>query len=113
MNLALLGGCRVGVDRGEAGAPEVVGGQDVPASVEDEGGRAGYGVEEAPYRGPDALLGRSAAWRAGGAGAAQEVDQVDAFGFVELQRLRDAFDDTLRYPAGERHNEANMAGIDR
>ena len=95
-NRALLGGRdRVGVDRGEQGAPEVVGGQDVPASAEDERGCAGHRVEDALHRGPDALLGRSAAWRTGRAGAAQQVEQVDPLGLVELQRLRDAVDDAL------------------
>src|SRR6266568_3577028 len=55
---------RVGVDRREKRIPEVVGGQDVQASVEHERGRAAHRVQDALHRGPDALRGRcSELWR--------------------------------------------------
>jgi hypothetical protein len=54
--------------------PEVVGGQDVQASVEHERGRAVHRVEDALHRGPDPLPSRAAARWTGGASGAEEVD---------------------------------------
>ncbi len=66
-----------------------------PPPAEDERGRAAHRVEDALHRGQHALLGGPTAWRTGRAGAAQEVQQVDSFGLVELQRLCDALDDAF------------------
>jgi hypothetical protein len=53
-------------------------------------------VVEAPHAGgPDALSGRPAAWRAGRASGADQVEQVRPLGVVELQGLRDGVDDAL------------------
>ena len=97
VNRARFVGCRRVGERGrEQGAAERVGGDDVEASVAHEGRCAGHGVEEALHAGPDLLLARSAA--AGGrgvVGGAGEVEQVGAFGFVELQGAGDGFEDAV------------------
>jgi hypothetical protein len=62
---------RVGVDRREQRQPEVVGGQEVQASIEHESGRADHRVQDALDRGPDALSGRPAARPAGRASGAE------------------------------------------
>jgi hypothetical protein len=46
---------RVGVDRREQGIPQLVGGDDIEACVEQEGGRADHALEDALHRGPDPL----------------------------------------------------------
>jgi hypothetical protein len=82
----------------------VVGGEDVEAVVTHEGGRAGDGVEDVLHAGTDALPGRGPAPRGGGRlRGAGEVQQVRAFGGVELQsagqRLQHGFGDALHVAA--------------
>ncbi len=91
---------RVGVDRREQRESEVVGGQDVQASVEHERGRAAHRVQDALHRGPDALRGRPAARRTGRGSGADQVEQMRPLGLIELQCVRDAVDDALRDAGG-------------
>ena len=84
----------------------MVGGQDVEALVAHERGGAGDRVESPLDLGPDALLGSAPTrprrhWVRG----AGEVEQVSAFGVVELerpsQRLQHAFGDAIHISALE------------
>ena len=88
---------RVGERRCEQGAAERVGGDDVEASVAHDGRGAGHGVEEALHAraGPAARLGRRRRRGRGVVGGAGEVEQVGAFGFVELQGAGDGFEDAV------------------
>src|ERR671911_2199107 len=62
---------RVGVHRRVERGPELVGSQDVEASVEHERGRADHRVQHALNRRPDPLRGWPAARRTGGARGAE------------------------------------------
>jgi hypothetical protein len=75
---------RVGVHRSVERGPELVGGQDVEASVEHERGSADHRVQHPMDRGPDPLRGGPAPRRAGGARGAEQVEQVRPLGVVEL-----------------------------
>src|SRR4029453_6503058 len=75
--------------------PELVGGQEVQASVEHEPGCADHRVQDPLDGGPDLLWGRPAAWPAGRARAAEQVEQMGPLGVVELQGVGDGVDDAL------------------
>ncbi len=66
---------------------ERVGGEDVEAVVANERGRAGDRVEDVLHARADLLWRGRRARRDGGLGGAGEVEQVQAFGFVELSAL--------------------------
>ncbi len=72
------------------GAAERGGGEDVEASVADEGGNVGHPVEDELDAGPDLLRAATAGipgrFDVGGTG---EVGQVQSLGLVELQRASD------------------------
>jgi hypothetical protein len=69
------------------GEADLVGGQNVETLVADEGGGAGDRVEGPLDLGPDALLGSAATrWRCRRLCSAGEVEEVGAFGVVELER---------------------------
>ena len=78
-------------DRRVDGLAEAVGGEDVEACVAHVGGRADR-VEDLLHTWPDPLLCSGDVVVRGGAGGADEVEQVGAFGFVELQGAGDAFE---------------------
>ena len=80
------------------GAAELVGGEDVEAAIAHDGRRAGHGVEDALDLRPNARLGRASSGGAAGV-ATEEVDEVSAFGVVELERLGDAVDDVVGHGA--------------
>jgi len=86
---------RVAEDLGEERVPQLVGIQDVQAPVLHERRRPGHRVEDPLHAGADALLGRTAARRAGRVGGAREIDQVGALGLVELESAGDAFQHAL------------------
>jgi hypothetical protein len=75
---------RVGVDRRVQRESELVGGQDVQASVEHERGRAGHRVRDALHRGPHSLRGRPVAWRTGPGSGTDQLEQMRALGVIEL-----------------------------
>ena len=88
---------RVDERRCEQGATERVGGDDVEASVAHDGRCAGHGVEEALHAWPHLLLGSvvGAGVVDGVVRGAGQVEQVGAFGFVELQGTGDGFEDAV------------------
>ena len=90
---------------------ELVGGQDVEAVVAHERGGAGDRVERPLDLGPDALLGLAPArprrrWVCG----AGEVEEVGAFGVVELERAGECAQHALGDPV---HVAALEAGVVR
>jgi hypothetical protein len=85
---------RVGVDGREQRESQLAGSHDVEACVEDEGGRADHGIEDALHRGPDPLRGCPAEC-AGGTGGADQIDEMCPLRLVQLQRASDAVDDAL------------------
>ena len=74
---------------------ETVGVQDVEASVADVRREFAHGIEESLHCRPNSFVSWTAPWATRRAGAANEVEQVVAFGLVELQRPRDRFEDVL------------------
>ena len=80
----------------EQGAAERVGGDDVEASVAHEGRGGGHRVEESLHPRPHLVFARSAApGRRGVVGGAGQIEQVGAFGLVELQGTGDSFEDAV------------------
>ena len=75
-----------GVQLGEERASELVGGQDVEASVPHVGRSAGDGVERPLDFGPDAWLDLAARPNRRGCCGPREVEEVGALGLVETQR---------------------------
>ena len=93
---------------GVEGVAEPVGGEDVEPAVAHVGGGAGHRVEDLLHRRPHPFLGRTPPRRPARGRGADEVEQVGAFGFVELQRARDAFEDVLGDAAGVAAFEAGV-----
>ena len=84
------------VHLGVHGAAELVGGEDVQAPVAHERRGVGDRVEHQLHARPDRLGGGAAALRlAGGAGGPGQVEQVRPLRLVQLQRLREGFQDSL------------------
>lgn len=85
-----------GVDVVVEGEGELVGGEEVHAAVADEGRSGGEGVQhplQAPVSGP--APGGAAARPGEGVGALgcmRQVDEVGAFGVVELEGAGDGFE---------------------
>src|SRR4051795_12527072 len=95
---------RCGIQLGEQGASEGVGGEDVQAIVAHIGGGAGDRVERPLDLRPDPRLRRAPTrGRPGGMGGASKVEEVSALGVVELersrQRLKHAFGDAAQVSA--------------
>ena len=87
----------------------MVGGEDVEAVVADVGGGAGDRVERPLDLGPDAWLGLASAWACPGwLGGAGEVEEVGAFGVVELERSGQCLQHAL---GGAAHVSAFKAGV--
>lgn len=86
-----------GVDVGVEGAGELIGGEDVQAAVADEGRSGGDGVQRPLQAAVGCPLPGAAASASGecvrAVGGLREVEQVGAFGFVELEGPGHGFED--------------------
>jgi len=89
------GPARVGEERNVEGAGHAVGGEHVVPGVADPGGCVGDGVKDLLDAVGDAGGLRPPLPRRGGLGRAGQVEQVAAFGLVELERARDAVQDRV------------------
>ena len=104
-----MGGCTDVVEHvGVEGVAEPVGGEDVETAVADVGG--GADIESRIC----CTVARTRSWdgtpprRPARGGGADEVEQVGPFGFVELQRPHDAFEDVLGHAVGVAPLEAGV-----
>ena len=93
---------------GVEGVAEAVGGEDVEPAVADVGGDAVHRVEDLLHGRPHPLLRRAPTGRPVRRRGADEVEQVGSFGFVELQRPHDAFEDVFGDAVGVAALEAGV-----
>jgi hypothetical protein len=99
------------VELGEQRAPERIGGEDVEALVADVGGGAVNRVEGPLDLRPDALLGLAPAPGCGGGlGAAGKVEEVGAFGVVELECAGQRFEHAVGGAADVSAFESRVVG---
>ena len=93
-NRALLGVCRVLVERAVQRPAELVGSKNVETSVAQVGRRR-HQVEHPLDRWADPLLGGSAPGRAPGCGGSHQPEEVITFRLVELERVHDTLQDAV------------------
>lgn len=86
--------------RGVQGATEAVRRQYVKPAITHVGRKIDHRVEDGLHRRANTLAGGAATCRACRTGRADQIEEVGAFGLVELQGPGDAFEDILRNSVG-------------